>query len=114
MPADTCYLVMTHSHPLDQAVIQQVLARDDVRYCGLIGSISKRRQFEKRLLKLGMKQAHFDRLTCPIGIDGIAGKKPAEIAIAVAAELLQLTESKAVAGGKDLPENVRILHQKKH
>ena len=113
MPADTCYLVMTHSHPLDQAVIQQVLARDDVRYCGLIGSISKRRQFEKRLLKLGMTQARFDRLTCPIGIDGIAGKKPAEIAIAVAAELLQLTDSKAVAGGKELPENVRILHQEK-
>lgn len=112
MPADTCYLVMTHSHPLDQAVIQQVLARDDVRYCGLIGSISKRRQFEKRLLKLGMTQARFERLTCPIGIDGIAGKKPAEIAIAVAAELLQLTDSKAVAGGKELPENVRILHQK--
>ena len=112
MPADTCYLVMTHSHPLDQAVIQQVLARDDVRYCGLIGSISKRRQFEKRLLKLGMTQARFDRLVCPIGIDGIAGKKPAEIAIAVAAELLQLAEAKGVAGGKELPENVRILHQK--
>jgi xanthine dehydrogenase accessory factor len=109
MPADTCYLVMTHSHPLDQAIIQQILTRDDFRYCGLIGSISKRRQFEKRLRKLGMAQERFDRLTCPIGIDGIAGKKPAEIAIAVAAELLQLSEAKSQATRADLPENVRLL-----
>jgi len=109
MPAGSCYLVMTHSHPLDQAVIQQILARDDFCYCGLIGSVSKRRQFEKRLLKLGMPQSRFDRLTCPIGIDGIAGKKPAEIAIAVAAELLRLSEARGA--GEKLPANVRILRQ---
>ena len=109
MPAGSCYLVMTHSHPLDQAVIQQVLERDDFRYCGLIGSISKRRQFEKRLLKLGMPQSRFDRLTCPIGIGGITGKKPAEIAIAVAAELLRLTEARET--GEQLPQNVRILRR---
>ncbi len=109
MPGGSYYLVMTHSHPLDQAVIQQILARDDFRYCGLIGSVSKRRQFEKRLLKLGMPQTRFDRLTCPIGIDGIAGKKPAEIAIAVAAELLQLSEVTETA--QEMPENVHILRQ---
>lgn len=109
MPADSCYLVMTHSHPLDQAIIQQVLARPDICYCGLIGSLSKRRQFEKRLQKLGMAQDCFDRLTCPIGIDGIAGKKPAEIAIAVAAELLQLSEAKSRTSSTELPDNVRLL-----
>ena len=111
MPTDTCYLIMTHNHPLDQAIIQQVLARDDVRYCGLIGSVSKRRQFEKRLLKLGMSQTRFDRLTCPIGIDGIDGKKPAEIAIAVAAELLRLSEANSKSIGEDIPDNVRIFRQ---
>ena len=111
MPADSCYLVMTHSHPLDQAIIQQVLARPDIRYCGLIGSLSKRRQFEKRLQRLGMTRDCFDRLTCPIGIDGIAGKKPAEIAIAVAAELLQLDEAKSRTGSTELPDNVRRLRQ---
>jgi xanthine dehydrogenase accessory factor len=109
MPADSCYLVMTHSHPLDQAIIQQVLARPDIRYCGLIGSLSKRRQFEKRLQKLGMAQDCFDRLTCPIGIDGIAGKKPAEIAIAVAAELLQQSEAMSRMSRTELPDNVRLL-----
>jgi xanthine dehydrogenase accessory factor len=111
MPAGAYYLVMTHSHPLDQGVIEQVLARDDFRYCGLIGSVSKRRQFEKRLRKLGMSQARFDRLTCPIGVAGIGGKKPAEIAIAVAAELLQLSQATSRAAGEELPDNVRVLRQ---
>lgn len=111
MPAGTYYLVMTHSHPLDQAIVQQVLAREDFRYCGLIGSVSKRRQFEKRLRSLGVPQARFDRLTCPIGVDGISGKKPAEIAIAVAAEVLQLSQATSAATGKKLPDNVRMLHQ---
>ncbi len=111
MPADTCYLVMTHSHPLDQAIIQQILTRDDFRYCGLIGSVSKRRRFEKRLLKLGMTQSHFDWLTCPIGIDGIDGKKPAEIAIAVAAELLRLSDARSQSSGGEIPDNVRVLRR---
>ncbi len=111
MPAGTNYLVMTHSHPMDQEIVQQVLARDDFGYCGLIGSKSKRRRFEKRLLKLGMAQSRIDRLTCPIGIDGIDGKKPAEIAISVAAELLQLSEARSQSTGEEIPDNVRILRR---
>ncbi len=34
-------------------------------------------------------------LTCPIGVAGISGKHPAEIAIAVAAQLLQMREQAA-------------------
>jgi xanthine/CO dehydrogenase XdhC/CoxF family maturation factor len=29
-------------------------------------------------------------MTCPIGVDGISGKQPAQIAISVAAEILQV------------------------
>jgi len=111
MPPDAFYLVMTHSHPLDQEIIQQILARGDFRYCGLIGSVSKRRRFEKHLRKLGMEQSHIDRMTCPIGIEGIDGKKPAEIAISVTAELLQIAGAESSAGTEDLPDNVRILRQ---
>ena len=113
MPAGACYLVMTHSHPLDMDIIQQILKRDDFSYCGLIGSRSKRHRFEKRLLKLGMAQYRIDKLTCPIGIDGIDGKKPAEIAIAVAAELLQISAARyrKESVGDEMPDNVRFLHQ---
>ena len=113
MPAGACYLVMTHSHPLDLDIIQQILGRGDFNYCGLIGSRSKRHRFEKRLRQQGMAQSRIDKLTCPIGIDGIDGKKPAEIAIAVAAELLQMSEARCrkASAGEDLPDNVRLLRR---
>jgi xanthine dehydrogenase accessory factor len=55
----------------------------------LIGSISKRRQFERRLAARGMPAERFATMTCPIGLPGVAGKEPGIIAVAVAAELLQ-------------------------
>ena len=92
-PHDSYYLVMTHSHPLDYAICERVLRRRDVRYCGLIGSRSKRLKFEKRLRAQGFGPPELCRLTCPIGIDGITGKRPGEIAVAVAAEILQMQET---------------------
>ncbi|MGD9020230.1 MAG: xanthine dehydrogenase accessory protein XdhC [Lysobacterales bacterium] len=92
MPPGSFYLVMTHSHALDLGICTAVLERGDAAYCGLIGSATKRRHFEKRFLELGLEQSHIDKLTCPIGIGGIAGKQPAAIAIATAAEILQVYE----------------------
>ncbi len=89
-PCGSFFLVMTHSHPLDQQLCERVLRRNDFRYCGLIGSRSKRRKFEKRLVAEGVEPALLAKLVCPIGIAGIGGKQPAEIAVAVAAELLQV------------------------
>jgi len=90
MPAGSYYLVMTHSHALDLDICDQVLRRRDAAYCGLIGSLSKRRRFERLLRKQGMADDLLAELRCPIGVSGIPGKRPQEIAIAVAAELLQI------------------------
>ena len=100
------FLVMTHSHALDLEITSRILERGDFAYCGLIGSRAKRRRFEKRLLAMGLPASRLGDLRCPIGIDGITGKKPAEIAIAVAAELLREREARAAA---TLPANVRRL-----
>lgn len=97
MPAGAYYLVMTHSHPLDLEICDQVLSRGDAAYCGLIGSRTKRRRFEQRLLKQGLDADRLRQLTCPIGVPGIPGKRPAEIALAVAAQLLQVRGSPAAA-----------------
>lgn len=107
LPAGAFYLVMTHSHAIDFDVVSRVLVRGDAAYCGLIGSRSKRRRFEKRLKALGVSERTLARLTCPIGVDGISGKRPAEIAVAVAAELLRVRE--ALATRVDYPANVRSL-----
>lgn len=92
-PPGAFYVVMTHSHPVDLAVCECVLRREDFAYCGLIGSRSKRVNFEKRLRLKGITQAALNRLTCPIGVEGISGKRPEVIAVSVAAEVLRVWES---------------------
>jgi len=88
--ATSYFLVMTHDHSLDQRLCEQILSRDDFAYFGLIGSVSKRRNFETRLCRRGIDARKFARMTCPIGIEGISSKQPAQIAISVAAEILQV------------------------
>jgi xanthine dehydrogenase accessory factor len=109
MPLDSYYLIMTHSHALDFEICDRVLRRGDARYCGLIGSLTKRRRFEKRFRQQGMAPAVIDSLVCPIGIDGITGKKPAEIAVSVAAEVLRIRDRAAASSAANYPDNVHPL-----
>jgi xanthine dehydrogenase accessory factor len=87
-PADTIFLVMTHSHPLDEAVCEAILRREDFAYLGLIGSDTKRARFVKRLGEAGISSQQLKRLVCPIGLSSIGSKEPAAIAASVAADLL--------------------------
>jgi xanthine dehydrogenase accessory factor len=88
-PAGTCYLVLTHSHDLDLRITEAILRRGDFAYLGLIGSKTKRARFVHRFEQRGIDPAALARLTCPIGLPGIAGKEPEVIAVAVVAQLLQ-------------------------
>jgi xanthine dehydrogenase accessory factor len=85
-PAGSAFLVMTHSHDLDFRLVETVLRRGEHRWLGLIGSATKRARFLRRLQARGLDG---DSLVCPIGIEGIRGKHPRTIAIAVAAQLLR-------------------------
>ncbi|MEO6984070.1 MAG: xanthine dehydrogenase accessory protein XdhC [Paralcaligenes sp.] len=91
-PSRSYFLVMTYSHALDQRLCQQIFERDDFAYFGLIGSRTKRRKFEHRLRDRGIASERLDRMVCPIGIEGITGKAPEVIAVAVAAQLLRIRE----------------------
>lgn len=110
-PHGAWVLIMTHSHALDFDLTQAALRRDDWSYLGLIGSRSKRNQFEKRLIARGTPAESVARVVCPIGAQpGIAirSKEPGAIAVAVAAELLVLREALAArSGGVSAPASVR-------
>lgn len=93
IPAGAYCLVMTHTHALDEDICERLLRRGDYAYLGLIGSATKRAQFERRLTARGIAGAALERLVCPIGISGIRSKEPGAIAIGVAAQLLQYYEA---------------------
>jgi xanthine/CO dehydrogenase XdhC/CoxF family maturation factor len=81
---------MTHSHPLDLAIVEAVLRRGSFAWLGLIGSATKRRRFERQLGAVGLS---VERLVCPIGLAAITGKAPAVIAASVTAQLLVVMEA---------------------
>ena len=97
-PHGTTFLVMTHSHALDLALSHAILSRPGALHrdwFGLIGSETKRRQFEHRLRERGVDDARLDAMVCPVGLPGIEGKAPAVIAASVAAQLLTVWEAAA-------------------
>jgi len=89
----TCFVVMTHSHQLDEKIISAILKRNDSSYCGLIGSRSKALRFRKRLAARGLSKENLKHLTCPIGDPLIQGKHPGEIALSLAGQLVRLHQS---------------------
>ncbi|HWZ49397.1 MAG TPA: xanthine dehydrogenase accessory protein XdhC [Herbaspirillum sp.] len=88
--AGSYFIVMTHSHALDQRLSERILRRGDAAWFGLIGSETKHQMFLKRLSQRGLSEQQLAGMTCPIGIGGISSKEPSSIAVAVAAQLLQL------------------------
>ena len=101
LPPGAHLLVMTHSHALDLRIVEQAMRWEKFGFLGLIGSATKRARFISRLAKRDIPAAMIARLTCPIGIDGIDGKEPAEIALAITAQLLRERDARRAVSGLD-------------
>ena len=86
----SCFLVMTHHHGMDLALTEAILKRGDALYLGVIGSVTKGRRFRQRLSQRGFTDDQLHDLHCPMGKVGIKGKRPIEIAIAIAAQIMEL------------------------
>jgi xanthine dehydrogenase accessory factor len=109
-PFGSYVAIMTHNHALDFDLALAALARNDWRYVGMIGSRSKRVQFERRAAERGYTPENCARITSPIGAvqwstaalrtstfafgaapqshAPIRSKEPGAIAVAIAAEML--------------------------
>lgn len=96
-PPGSYFLVMTHSHALDQTLCEHIFRRTDFAYFGLIGSKTKRARFEHRLADHGVDPARFAEMICPMGVPGITDKAPAMIAVAIVAQLLQVRDQRLAA-----------------
>jgi len=81
--------VMTRGHAYD-AVVQAQLLMTDACYIGVIGSKAKKSGVYRKLKEeYGFADEVFERITSPIGLD-IKAETPAEIAISIAAQMIEL------------------------
>ena len=96
--SEFCFIA-THGHLHDYQVLAQVLAAGGRRrYIGLIGSRSKVRTTRERLAREGLAEP--DCLYAPVGL-ALGAQSPAEIAVAVAAEVIALLHGVAVPSLRD-------------
>ena len=80
-------IVMSRGHETDYQILR-LLLRSEADYIGAIGSRKKIALTKERLIADGVSQAQIDRLHAPIGL-AICAQTPAEIAVSVAAEMIQ-------------------------
>lgn len=85
-------IVLTRGHQSDFKILSWVL-RTKADYIGCIGSKTKVKLTRERLLSEGFSEEELNRLHSPIGLQ-IGAETPAEIAVSVAAELIQYTAEK--------------------
>ena len=89
MPEGSSYLLMTHNHQLDYSLLRAILDRGDADYVGLIGSVTKWRRFQMRLTHHGYHPDVYNKVRCPVGLPNVEGKRPMEVAISIAGELIE-------------------------
>jgi xanthine dehydrogenase accessory factor len=83
----TWILVTTHEHALDQDLLEILVARE-YAWLGLVGSRAKVAKFFLRLRAAGVDESHFSKVSAPVGLD-LGAETPAEIAVAVAGEIVR-------------------------
>jgi xanthine dehydrogenase accessory factor len=86
--ADSYLVIVTRGHLHDKTVLAQAL-RTQAAYIGMIGSIRKRNAVYDELRAEGFTDEDFKRVHSPIGLK-IGAESPEEIAVSIAAELIQV------------------------
>jgi xanthine dehydrogenase accessory factor len=92
LPGGAFVLLMTQGHATDLPVLIEALRRGDFPYVGVIGSAAKRAALKKGVLAAGVSEERFAAVHCPMGLD-LGTNHPNEIAISIAAQLLQVRDS---------------------
>lgn len=80
-------VIMTYGHQADERILGQLL-RKKLRYLGLLGSPAKNAVIFARLAKKGFSGRVLGRVRAPVGLP-IHSHTPEEIAISIAAEIIQ-------------------------
>jgi xanthine dehydrogenase accessory factor len=93
---DSYIVVITHGHKNDKAAVKRLI-NCDYKYLGMIGSKKKVNTILAELETEGVTQEKLDSIYSPIGLD-INAETPAEIAVSILAELVQVRKTGAPSG----------------
>lgn len=93
LPRDAYCVVMTRGHATDLPVLEKILKTWTPPYIGVIGSDVKGIKIRKDLQDLGVNATGIEALRCPMGLSIGNRNHPGEIAISIAAELIQVRSS---------------------
>lgn len=85
---NTYYVIITRGHSADRECLEAVLNRPNA-YIGMIGSRNKTAVVMQQMLDDGYAKEQLDAVYAPIGLK-IGAQTPAEIAVCIAAELVQV------------------------
>ncbi|NCZ53176.1 MAG: xanthine dehydrogenase accessory protein XdhC [Verrucomicrobia bacterium] len=86
---DDAIVLVSRSFMLDRDALEEAVKVKEVGYLGMIGSRKKVLQVYDELKAKGVKKELLERVYAPIGLD-IGSDTPAEIAVSVLAEILQV------------------------
>jgi xanthine dehydrogenase accessory factor len=84
----TYVVIVTETHESDRETLRRVLDTP-AAYIGMIGSLRKVRAIFEQLQAEGVPQEKLAPVRAPIGLD-LGGRSPAEIAVAILAEMIQV------------------------
>lgn len=97
---NTSVVIVTHGHVFDLEALRAMITTD-AGYIGMIGSRNKIHYCFNELIGEGVTQSQLDQIHAPIGLD-IGGDTPAEIALAILAEIQAVKYGKSGPFLKDL------------
>lgn len=88
----THFVVMTQGHATDVPILHAIFTGfPEAPYIGVIGSSLKATKIRSELSTRGISAGLLERLRCPMGLP-IGSNDPAEIAVSITAELLQIRD----------------------
>lgn len=85
---ESTYIVIVHGEPKHDLSALQRFIHEKTAYLGILGSKGKINKLTENLRKNGVPEEKIKKVRAPVGLD-IGAKTPEEIAVSIAAELIQ-------------------------
>jgi len=103
----TAFVALTHDPKIDDPALMHALSRD----CFYIGALGSKKTHARRITRLkeqGLSDADIGRIHAPIGFD-IGAVSPAEIAVAIMAEITARLRDEGEAEAAPAPAVARVV-----